>query len=181
MKLSELPVRVVLGVNYDGSKQIRSPTISHIFGRPHAREKGFKQKNVPEYRHTDAEVEARKTAQIELRIKRPIDTFSIQWVQKGEKDYALVNCSHLIETIERVLYMPSLYNPLYRRVLDALEYESFAGIARFYVVATGVDPERKRELGTFIKVTVREIGRDFVLPQSFLNDCRAAFLRVIPH
>lgn len=105
-----------------------------------------------------------------------VNAEKIQWVGKRVKKYRMINCPCLSDIIKKLITGRSLlFNPLYKTLFFALRDSHIPPVARFCIVATGVDPKNKKKMGTFIKVRISD--EEFVLPNSFLRDGSGAFLK----
>lgn len=112
----------------------------------------------------------------------PVRVENIQWFRRTNGGEEIVDCGRLEGVVTRLMERKSSpCDPLYESLLKALRTLRLEGIRRFRIVATGIIPGRRKELGIFAKVVVFErdvmLGQTFVLPRLFFNDCRAAFVR----
>lgn len=112
----------------------------------------------------------------------PVRAEDIHWFRRTNGGQDVVDCGRLEGVVARLMVRKSTpCDPLYESLLTALRKSRIEGIRRFRIIATGIIPGRRKELGIFAKVVVFErvavLGQEFVLPRSFFNDCRAAFVR----
>ena len=130
----------------------------------------------PYHRQNPEAMHARTEARKKVASVKAINEKKIKWeAVNGTPPHRIVNCLFLKAVVERLkLDHPSLNNPLYEDMLERLRTPKFAVVTRFYIVESGEDPERREELGTFIKMKALE--EKFILPLSFLWDCAQTFL-----
>ncbi len=112
----------------------------------------------------------------------PVRVESIQWFRRTSGGEEVVDCNRLEGVVVRLMARkPTPCNPLYETLLAALREAQIGGIKRFRIIATGIIPGRRKELGILAKVMVFELVAVseplFVLPKSFFDDCRPAFVR----
>ena len=108
-----------------------------------------------------------------------VGTESIRWEAKRGMFYVTANCARLRRILERRMRNPLFgYSRLYKVMLDGLPDPKSAWSIRLRVTAAGFSPgQRKREeQSAFIKLEAEGEGIDFILPRSFLKDCKAAFM-----
>ncbi len=101
---------------------------------------------------------------------------NIQWINKKNEKWMLVNSACLARTVKKLTTSRiSPFNQLYKVFLRNINSSRITPVSRFCVIATGVDPQRKKKTWTFIKAIINDV--EFVLPNSFLKDCSGAFLK----
>ena len=111
-----------------------------------------------------------------LTRKDAIHIENIQWVNKKKKKCLLINSTCLADIIKKLITgNVSPFKLLYKVFLHDINNPRITPVARFCVVATGVDPHHKKKTWTFIKAIINDV--EFVLPNSFLRDCSGAFLK----
>ena len=106
---------------------------------------------------------------------------SIQWVPKAGGQSITINRPRLVSVVRQLRYgRSSPNNPLYRVLQEYLQMLMYSEVMQLYIVATGVEPSRKKELGTFMKIRInaKKGIKEFVLPNSFFEDCRSAILKL---
>jgi len=173
-KLADLPRRMVSGRRYGASgqplKYYHHGDGSNLIKRS-GRFTDYRERRSPE----------EKTMAKARNISGMLATVSagnIQWVPQNERSYVIAHCSQLVRTVEKLIFgHQSNFNHFYQKLIGSLKNPKFEITVRFQVVASGVVPQRK-DVGTFIKLVAQ--GDEFILPNSFLKDCREAFLPPLP-
>lgn len=105
-----------------------------------------------------------------------IDTGEITWTVLAVPLQVSVKYNDLAQFVaQSILKKRSPYGSLYQALLEAL-LNHFEPVVHFVVVRAGTIFSQGGM--TFVEVEVPKLeNRTFVLPNSFIRDCRAAFLR----
>ncbi|MBI2025360.1 hypothetical protein HYT04_01035 [Candidatus Kaiserbacteria bacterium] len=125
-------------------------------------------------KNTSARTNKREPARMTVHVE------NIQWIAKRKiKKSRAIYCPRLADLAKKMVTgRKSAFKQLYATLVGSLRDPRFPPIVQFSVIATGVDPRHRREMGTFIKAMIN--NEEFVLPSSFLRDCSDAFLKNLP-